>query len=378
MNTVKERKSNYSLFLLSLLLIEFVSYFFRANSLPNLGVWARAIIFTFIIANFLVVLLIQIANSYKHAKIISTALLFWVYSLAVYFAKNAPDFFEIVNLTSWVAVLYLFYHYGFPKSIKATTFLVGMFSLVMSVLYYRYALNGGYVGDKPGVVNAVYYLVLSLPFITLINNRVLRNGLLILVALIVVMSRKGTATIVLFISLIINYLFVKKNKSQKSVLIAMGSCLGFVIAWSLISSFSDIPIFSLLRDDVSSGGNGRFEIWGDILREFGNGGFINQLFGYGMNFSVEVTQNSAHCDFIEILSAFGIFGLLLFVRWFYLFLKTIITTNKEETYFSSICFMVLAQVTIIMMFSTAIFLSSYFLLLMALLGMVLNKMKITR
>ena len=38
---IETKNSNYSIFLLSLLFIEFISNFLRANSLPNLGIYFR-------------------------------------------------------------------------------------------------------------------------------------------------------------------------------------------------------------------------------------------------------------------------------------------------------------------------------------------------
>lgn len=373
MNSIRREKSNYSIFLLSLLLIEFVSFFFRANSLPNLGVWIRMGIFGFIISNFLLIVLVQTLNNCKNAKIISCALVFWIYSLIIYFITNQIDFIEVLNLTSWIAVLYLFYYYGFPKSKKGLMFIVSAFIIIFSLLYYRYAINGGFIGDKPGVVNAVYYLALSMPFITLMDHKIFRNVMLVLVAVLVVLSQKSTAILIVLITLLIHFLFVKKG-NKKSSLRILGSFFAFVFVLFLISHFSGIDILSVFNEDVDSSGNGRFEIWQKVFKEFNGGGFFQKIFGYGLNFSVHVTKNSAHCDFIEILSAFGLVGFILFFRWFLCFIKTILAYIKKDSYLSTIGLIVFAQVTFIMMFSTTIFISNYFLLLMAILGMLVHEM----
>lgn len=374
MNSIKEEKSNYSVFLLGLLFVEFISFFFRANALPNLGIWVRVGIFAYIIVNFLLVVLFQFSNGLKLPKLLSSAIAFWLYSLVVYFLKNELDVIDIINLTSWVVVLYLFYYYGFPKSMKRLITISSAFVLVFLLLYYRYSINGGYMGDKPGVVNAIYFLVFSVPFITLINNRFLKNALLVLVSITVLLSMKGTAIIIIFVTLFINYLFIKKNANRKNVLLIFGGFFAFIFISVIISEVSSIKLFDILNDDIASGGNGRFKIWENILKEFFKGGFFQKIFGFGFNYSAEVISYSAHCDFIEILISFGIVGFSLFLRWVYYFVKEICVNGKTESYFPSICFMVLAQIILIMMFSTTIFVSNYFLIAMAILGMILNEM----
>ena len=374
MDSIKKNKSNYSIFLLSLLFVEFISFFLRANSLPNLGVMMRAVIFIYIIVNFALVLLTQLLNGRKNPKIISSAILFWAYSMLIYFINNQLDVFELINLTSWISVLYLFYYYGFPKSIKLLTLVSSVFVCIFILLYYRYAIVGGFVGDKPGVVNSIYYLVLSISFITLIDNKVPRNIMLVLISVITLVSLKGTAIIIVFIALLINYLFIKKNANRKNILLIFGGSLAFIVVWMIVSSVSNVGIVEILNSNIESGGNGRFEIWEEIFKAFNQGPLLNKLFGYGLNFSVNITEYSAHCDYIEILSAFGIVGFILFFRWFYCIAKEIFANAKQETYFSSICFMVLSQISLIMMFSTTMFISNYFLISMAISGMVFNEM----
>lgn len=373
MNSIRKERSNYSLFLLSLLLIEFMSFFFRANGLPNLGIMVRVAIFAFIIFNFFVVFLHQFFNRTQQPKIIFWLVIFWVYTLWVYFLNNSFDLLEVMNLTAWVAIFYLFYYYGFPTSTKAMLNVVSAFMVILSVLYYIYALNNGYVGDKPGVVNAIYYLVFCLPFIILKDGKLFRYLMLIVVAVLAVLSKKSTAVIIILATIFLVYLFVNKGE-KKSTAWILGSCLTFGFTCFLISSFAGIDILTIFNDDVDKSGNGRFEIWEYIFQVFNQGPIFKRVFGYGLNFSVNITGLSAHCDYIEILASFGILGFAIFAKWFVCFIKVIPNNWKKTPYLSGICLVILAQVVLIMLFSTSVFISSYFLLLMALFGMTLNGM----
>lgn len=369
---VKRKESNYSIFLLALLLIEFISFFFRANSMPNLGVFVRVGILSFIVANFIFVALIQFINGYKNVKIITFAIVFWLYTLFAYAINNSWDLIEVLNLTSWVAVLYLFYYYGLPKSSKILHTLIVAFIIFYTVLYYRYALNSGYVGDKPGVVNSIYYIVLSLPFVILMKNRIVKNIILAVVALVVVVSQKGTAILIVVFTMLINYFFVRKM-SKKNIIVAISGAITFVVVWLVIMNYSDVDLLSLLSDDLDSSGNGRFDIWTMIFERFNKGEIIDKVFGFGLNFSARTTGQSAHCDYIEVFSAFGFVGFALFMKWYYEVLKVVVVSRKKYSRASNVLLIIFVQASILMLFSTSIFLSNYFLLLMALLGMELNE-----
>lgn len=368
---VGTKNSNYSIFLLALLFIEFTSNFLRANSLPNLGIYVRMAILAFIIANFLLCMLADLINGNFSSSLRIRAVVFWFYSLLVYFLsmKNI-SFVRSINLTTWVAVLYLFYYYGFPKSGKLLNFVVGVFTTLFILLYYKFALHNGFVGNKPGVVNAVYYLVMIIPFLLLFNNKLLKILFITVISLISIQSSKTTAILMILFSILICFVFAGGAK-RKNFLMFLGSLIAFFVLLLLLIKFTDLNIKDIVSADMEDGGNGRFDIWKSIFTEYNNGSLAQKLFGYSMNFSVSVTGFSAHCDFFEIITSFGIIGFLIFFSWFIFTAKEIVLYMRNQKYYY-IALVALLQMILIFLFSTSIFVSNYFLLLSAIIGMLFN------
>ena len=368
---IETKNSNYSIFLLSLLFIEFISNFLRANSLPNLGIYFRMLVFSFIIMNFIICLASDIFTGKGVSKICVRAILFWLYSVIVYFIslKNIT-FVNTVNLTTWVAVLYLFNYYGFPRSIKLLNGIVGTFSLAFFALYYKYALHNGFVGNKPGVINSIYYLALIIPFILLFKSKPLKILFIVSILLLSFQSDKTTAIIIVLFSILI-CLTLSAGAKKKNILTFAAGILAFILLLLLFTRFTGMNLNDIVSSDIESGGNGRFDIWRSIFINYKNGSLIQKLFGFGFGFAVEVTGNSAHCDFFEIITAFGILGFLIFVSWFVAAGKRIIVNMSNQRYFY-IAVVSFTQMLIIFMFSTSIFVSNYFLLLCAFIGMLFN------
>ena len=368
---VGTKNSNYSIFILILLFIEFTSNFLRANSLPNLGIYVRMAILAFIIANFLLCMLADLINGNFSSSLRIRAVVFWFYSLLVYFlSRKNISFVSSINLTTWVAVLYLFYYYGFPKFGKLLNFVVGVFTTVFILLYYRFALHSGFVGDKPGVVNAVYYLVMIIPFLLLFNNKLLKILFITVISLISIQSSKTTAVLMILFSILICFVFSGGAK-RKNFLMFLGSLIAFFVLLLLLIKFTDLNFKDILSADMEDGGNGRFDIWKSIFTEYNNGSFLQKLFGYGMNFAATVTGYSAHCDFFEIITSFGIIGFLIFISWFIFTAKEIVLHMWNQSYYF-IALVALLQMLLIFLFSTSIFVSNYFLLLSAFIGMLFN------
>lgn len=367
----KTKNSNHSIFVLSLLFIEFISNFLRANYLPNLGLYFRSIVLIFIIIDFLLCFSLDIFNGVKISKALSTAIVFLIYTLFVYlWSTEEINFFNTINLTTWVAVLYIFYHYGFPKSIRLFNSVVGIFSSVFIVLYYKYALNNGFVGNKAGVVNAVYYLVLIIPFLLIWKNKIIKMAFISVISIISIQSNKTTAILIIIFSLLI-CCTLSKNAVKKNFLIFIICCATFLVALSLFIKFAGYNVNEIISSDISGGGNGRIDIWETLFSSYKRGVFFQKLFGYGMNYSVKITGFSAHCDFFEVIISFGIIGFLIFISWFTYVGKQILLRMYKQKYFY-IALIAFVQMLIMFMFSTSLFVSNYFLMLSAFIGMVFS------
>lgn len=107
-------------------------------------------------------------------------------------------------------------------------------------------------------------------------------------------------------------LVFSKVKSIYKGLILMG-VFGFVI-YLYNNSYFDLLEYRILND--SGGGSGRSEIWERKIAAFTEGNIVEWLIGYGNIGGKELGMSSAfgsHNDFVAILCAYGVVGLLTFL-----------------------------------------------------------------
>ena len=366
------RKSNYSLFILSLLFLEFLSFLFRSNDLPNLGITTRMLIFTFLIVNAFTCMAIDILNRKFDSKIVASQLLFCVYTILVYISRDhTMRLVDVYNLVVWIAVFYLFYHYGFPVATDLFRVLIAAFVMLFILLYYTFALNSGFVGDKPGLVNTIYYIVMSIGLICFLKSNVLKLVLFAAIAIISVMSFKTTAILMVIVSLLIYFLFNTKGRRTDFIMIISGLFV-FLLVVFIVLRTKDLDIKEIIALDIDTEGNGRIDIWNTVVTMYSKNPLYRKILGCGFEYPKRVSGYSAHCDFIEIFVSYGIIGFILFLRWFYPMMKfLIVKMRSDKKYYISL--IVFAQIFLILTFSTTIFLPNYFLILLALVGMMLNE-----
>ena len=171
----KNRKSNYSLVLLCVLLFDFINFYLRVNEIIGepLGMNLKRISYVFLILNFIYAFTIYLIKNVGLSKTTLLNLVFLVFMLVMYFRReSAVELSDIMNLTSWFIIPFLFYYYGFPKSEKALNTLISVFVIIFIFMYYRFGILSNI--RSAGLTNAIYFLIMSIPFIMFMENRLLK------------------------------------------------------------------------------------------------------------------------------------------------------------------------------------------------------------
>ncbi|HFN1412867.1 TPA: hypothetical protein ACHBLN_003032, partial [Enterococcus faecium] len=207
--------------------------------------------------------------------------------------------------------------------------------MTFTYFYTRFFLNI----NNGLVINSCYYLLLTVPIVYLFVNPYRKNISFLLISIIILFSMKRTALItlalIIFIELILNVLNKKRISLRR---------LAFLIPFSLfiaallikinkiISSLYDNNIFMRFYSGDTIG-----ESRGDILKLLlekicTNSNIYFILLGQGINSTIYYTGGlTAHNDFLEVLFDFGIFGLLLYIMIYIIFIKKIrIITNVKD------------------------------------------------
>lgn len=214
------------------------------------------------------------------------------------------------------------------------------------------------VGD-----NSVFYPLMLLPWISCTNNTIKRWLMVLLVSVCAIIALKRSGIIILLVSISLLYYkdFLHGNLLQPMKLI-LGIVVilgGFVVYQSMSSSISDVSQrFKMLEDD---GGNGRKEIYEDVINRYKTGNIIEILIGRGFN-SVTGTDTtralSAHNDFLEVLYDFGLIGFFFYLLIHLSLIKWIVSLFRARSQLafpvliSYICFIVMSMVSHLILYPT--------------------------
>ena len=373
----KNRKSNYSLVLLCVLLFDFINFYLRTNEIIGepLGMNLKRISYVFLILNFIYAFAIYLIKNMGISKTALFNLAFLFFMLVMYLKReSAIELSDIMNLTSWFIIPFLFYYYGFPKSKRALNIIMVSFVILFVFMYYRFGILSNI--RSAGLTNAIYFLIMSIPFIMFMENRLLKLVFYVAITTLTILSLKIVPLIMLFAALTISFVF-KKNSTRTSLLKRFFvSCVALFVVGVLffvVSYLAGIDIVGNISMDIDNEGNGRFDIWRNIIAVFQKAPVNEQVFGLGFEKSEELFGISAHSDFMEVLFSFGYVGLAFFVISFlFVAKKLILQAARRDSRYLGIVLAICAQVFIIFAFSNSFFVSNYLLLSLVMVGFLLN------
>ncbi len=373
----KSRKSNYSLVILCVLLFDFINFYLRVNEIIGepLGMNLKRISYIFLFLNFIYTFAVYLIKNVGISKITLFNLTFMVFMLVMYFRRgNALELSDIMNLTSWYIIPFLFYYYGFPKSKRALNTIMAVFVFMFIFMYYRFGVLSEV--RNAGVTNAIYFLIMSLLFVMFMENRVLKIVFYVSITVLTILSLKIVPLAMLFSTLIIGFVF-QRNNSRGSLLkrfAASGVALLIVgVLFLVVSYIAGIDILGNITMDIDNEGNGRFDIWRNIINIFSRAPVNEKMFGLGFEKSEELLGMAAHSDFLEVLFSFGFVGLAFFIiSFFYVAKKIVIRAWKRGSRYLGIALATVCQVLIIFTFSNSFFVSNYLLIALSMVGFLLN------
>lgn len=185
------------------------------------------------------------------------------------------------------------------------------------------------------VNNASYIFVSIIPFVLLIKKRTIALIILfILLAFLVIGSKRGALLLGVFSFIVIVYYNLKytegKNtliKLRNTLLVIIILCVGVFYLSSVVESNS--YVLERLQENRST----RPENYLALLNNWYNSPSIfNILFGFGYFSSVNFTPERvmAHNDWLEVFNDFGLFGFTLYLIMVISFTKIIIKHKSME------------------------------------------------
>ncbi len=245
----------------------------------------------------------------------------------VNFEIGSQDFiFSILEVT-YCPLIFLFFFFitkSYPimfeksKFIYFLLFLIGT-SLYLSIFKYQ-NLN---TANNLASLNDVYYLLLLLPWILILDNKYVRYIGVVFIFIAVVYSMKRTAIISMNISMIIYY-FLERFTSRKKINIkiitylAVTLCL-FYLIFNFVNTNTGGYLGSRFSDFGEDQGSGRILIYKRVIDLQLSGTIDDWFLGNGHNnvrryLSIRKINNlSAHNDFLEVLFDYGLPGIFMYL-----------------------------------------------------------------
>ena len=234
--------------------------------------------------------------------------------------------------------------------------------------------------------NTVYYSLLFLPVISMLEKKSTRAVFYFLEFFTVLLSNKRTALIAFIVYILTYELMVNKNISNRKLVFKIISYIilvcviyfGFpiVVKYLGITVFDELSISNIQAD----GGSNRVFIYQQLVSNLPGQGIKNWLIGRGYNavlFSRVCTDGmvgnyvSAHNDFLEILFDYGVMGITTYILFIFSMIKKLIEMSKNKYKYFAPFASSIVMVLVISMTSHLIIYLNYYAIMFAFWGICL-------
>ncbi|OPZ88841.1 MAG: hypothetical protein BWY74_02968 [Firmicutes bacterium ADurb.Bin419] len=239
----------------------------------------------------------------------------------------------------WVVIYSFFHNYvqEYPNSLDSILKYIFVLFLfyIGATIYAKINIQGIY--ERTAVVNYVYYNIVLLPWIMLISSKAIRNVGFIVIIIMVQISMKRGAIIVLPVMLIVHYLVDGKVNHRKiknifKLLVVISIVfIGLIYVNNLYSNF----LGNRFTAEALESGSGRNEIYKLALDNIINRNAVDFLIGLGSGSTLQYIGAAAHNDWLEFIFSFGFIGILLYLLFFVALVSKTFKLIKNNCSFSS-------------------------------------------
>ena len=230
-------------------------------------------------------------------------------------------------------LIFLYFYVYFKKkpdmidSVKVMHIFLLIFSFILYLSIYKYK-SAGQSAFSP-LMNTSYYILLILPWILIIRNKVYNILGIIIISMAVVISMKRTASLAFVVSLVVYYLLEQRRvKGIISLRLLLQVVFLAALIYVLYSYFEQKTggyFEQRIASSVYDKGSGRLDIYVHVLKLLANSNYGAWLYGHGhdtakiYNAINGYEALSAHNDWLEIVFDYGLLGFIIY-SLFHLFL----------------------------------------------------------
>lgn len=297
---------------LSIISIDTVNRYFSLLSIEDLQNstiygFARLVLFLFLLTSYFF-------DGKKSNVQILKVLYFYGFFAIISIFINSSSILELLRSITFAGSLVLIFRYGilYGISTKNTSpIVISILFLVIVLLFqffkvYLFQFSSIFIISN----DAIFSLVVFVPFLFLLKNKKLMVVLIIMICLCTLFSQKRSVIIFVNLSVIIAS-FIYSVRASKIKLLAGGVFV--LLLFFFYSQKKSSFLSSAMTRFENDGSNGRNSIRDRDLSQIYEGDLINNLFGFGYEATLKRNGVPSHNDFIEIAYDFGLFSFLTYL-----------------------------------------------------------------
>ena len=218
----------------------------------------------------------------------------------------------------WVLVIYFMNDVVVDEKSYKLALLFECLIWLVTIYYSNIAFTNfaNYTGDEVGsVLNISYNVLVLIPFLLQIRNKILRYTTMLISCGFIVLSMKRGAIIVMVIMLFVYYYM--QTKSERIKKLSFGRIL--VIASLLVAAFFVVNKISngflMTRFSIAEiiSGSDRDLLYSSAISDIKSRSFIDLLIGKGSGSSLNIIGNGVHNEILEMIFSYGIIGLGIYL-----------------------------------------------------------------
>jgi O-antigen ligase len=332
--------------------------FERGSVIPRIGLISLIAISVFYF-------MVTILSAFKETLLYKTWTLFLLLNVIGFFltAEFNEEFSTgmFKNILIILLPFYPFYYLSKKNIINRQMlflFLVVMIPVIILNFYNQQFETLLESNNSTGVNNAAYLFVALIPYVFFLKDkRFIAMLILILLVFFIILGSKRGAMITGFLGAVryLYFLFktIEKKHRVKGIIIAIGGLI--VLGYFILSFFLNNEYLVMRLQSISEdGGSGRDVIFTDLWNAWANADSINTFFGFGFASSMRLNSMGllAHNDWLEVLTSFGLIGLILYFLLFYSFIRGAFKLKEEPRFILRTIILMLFIISLVSMFYT--------------------------
>lgn len=378
------------IFLLELILLTYLEFQYFGNALKIYK--KNTMVLQILVCSIaLIMILYTFRKSMKVRKSIISGLILClsIFVSSILFSNGSftnAEYLSVLLKTTYWFLIFLF-GYCMSKNFNDLKLPNNIMVCLLIIFIIRYlgSMQFNYtIVNKDYTVTAIYYLVCLAPFLFGIQSKRIKFILATVMLIMVLISFKRSAVIVVLIALSVLIIENKNDINFKRLTTILISIITLICICALVYffinesiNFDFDSIFRVWNYRLNSS-SGRLAIYREVLFLFFNSNLLNVLLGHGQNAVISISSLglSAHNDFLEILFNYGLIGFISFVVFIiYLFrekknIKRKCDKNIYNGYVFSLIVFLLASIP-----SHMLTYGTYFLFLALFMGMAIGAIK---